>query len=195
MCGRLRVGKSFLHVCSLGRCSHVFGLLVRHTWPLAITLRNPIKCFDWAAIAADAFHFLRQPSRIKSLLTMFSYWISGGLLRIPHRLINFWCGKTGVTTMSTLSISKTPNDLASQSPVNSRGLRMGEVIPHLVGHTLNEVERELILHTLTHYCGSRTRSASVLGISIRCMRNKIHEYEFLGIAVAAPGEPRIPVGH
>src|SRR5665811_411961 len=36
MCGRLRVGKGFLHVCSIGRCSHVFGLLVRHTWPLAI---------------------------------------------------------------------------------------------------------------------------------------------------------------
>ena len=35
MCGRLRVGKSFLHVCSIGRCSHVFGLLV-HTRPLAI---------------------------------------------------------------------------------------------------------------------------------------------------------------
>ena len=26
MCGRLQVGKSFLHVCSIGRCSHVFGL-------------------------------------------------------------------------------------------------------------------------------------------------------------------------
>jgi hypothetical protein len=26
MCGRLRVGKSILHVCSVGRCSHVFGL-------------------------------------------------------------------------------------------------------------------------------------------------------------------------
>jgi hypothetical protein len=25
MCGRLRVGKGFLHVCSIGRCSHVFG--------------------------------------------------------------------------------------------------------------------------------------------------------------------------
>ena len=35
-CGRLRVGKSFLHACSIGRCSHVFGLLVRHTGPLAI---------------------------------------------------------------------------------------------------------------------------------------------------------------
>ena len=36
MCGRFRVGKNFLHVCSFGRCSHVFGLLVRHTGPLAI---------------------------------------------------------------------------------------------------------------------------------------------------------------
>jgi hypothetical protein len=31
MCGRLRVGKSFFHACSIGRCSHVFGLLVRFT--------------------------------------------------------------------------------------------------------------------------------------------------------------------
>ncbi len=31
MCGRLRVGKSFLHVCSIGRCSHVFGLWMRFT--------------------------------------------------------------------------------------------------------------------------------------------------------------------
>jgi DNA-binding NtrC family response regulator len=97
--------------------------------------------------------------------------------------------------MSTLSITKTHNDLASRTPVNSRGLAMDEVIPHLVGHTVKEVERELIIHTLTHYCGSRTRSAIVLGISIRCMRNKIHEYADLGLAVPAPGEPRVPVGH
>ena len=31
MCGRLRVGKGFLHVCSIGRCSYVFGLLERFT--------------------------------------------------------------------------------------------------------------------------------------------------------------------
>src|ERR1043166_513783 len=37
VCGRLRVGKSFLHVCSsIGRCARVFGLFARHTWPLAI---------------------------------------------------------------------------------------------------------------------------------------------------------------
>jgi hypothetical protein len=75
--------------------------------------------------------------------------------------------------------------------VDFRGLTVDEVIPHLVGHTIDEVERELILHTLIHCCGSRTRSANILGISIRCMRNKIHEYEDLGIAVRAPGEPRV----
>jgi hypothetical protein len=31
MCGRLRVGKGFFHECSIGRCSHVFGLCVRFT--------------------------------------------------------------------------------------------------------------------------------------------------------------------
>jgi hypothetical protein len=31
MCGRLRVGKSFLHVGSIGRCSRVFGLYMRFT--------------------------------------------------------------------------------------------------------------------------------------------------------------------
>jgi hypothetical protein len=31
MCGRLRVGKGFLHVGRLGRSSHVFGLLARFT--------------------------------------------------------------------------------------------------------------------------------------------------------------------
>jgi DNA-binding NtrC family response regulator len=94
--------------------------------------------------------------------------------------------------LSKISGSKHP---AWRMSADSRGLTMNEVIPYLVGHTVEEVERELIVHTLTHYHGSRTQSASVLGISIRCIRNKIHDYEDLGIAVAAPGEPRFPVGH
>jgi hypothetical protein len=31
MCGRLRVGKGFLHECRIGRCGHVFGLSARFT--------------------------------------------------------------------------------------------------------------------------------------------------------------------
>jgi hypothetical protein len=36
MCGRLLVGKCFLHACSSGRSSLVFSLLARFTRPLAI---------------------------------------------------------------------------------------------------------------------------------------------------------------
>ena len=44
--------------------------------------------------------------------------------------------------MSTLSVTRTPNQLASGEFVNShRGLTMDAVIPHLVGHTIEEVER------------------------------------------------------
>ena len=75
--------------------------------------------------------------------------------------------------MSTLANTRTPHHPASQNPVDARGLTIDEVIPHLVGRTIDEIERELILHTLIHCCGSRTRSANILGISIRCMRNKI----------------------
>jgi Bacterial regulatory protein, Fis family len=39
------------------------------------------------------------------------------------------------------------------------------VTKRLVGHTLANIERELILETLRHCNGNRTRSADVLGIS------------------------------
>ena len=61
MCGRLRVGKDFLDVCSIGRCAHVFGLCVRHSRPLAI-VTFPVSLIGSgqpigkaALIAADAF--------------------------------------------------------------------------------------------------------------------------------------------
>ena len=36
MCGRLSVGKGFLDALRFGWCGHVFDLLVRRAWPLAI---------------------------------------------------------------------------------------------------------------------------------------------------------------
>ncbi len=63
----------------------------------------------------------------------------------------------------------------------------------LVGRKVEEVERALILETLTHCLGNRTRAAEILGISIRTLRNKLHEYRALGEAVpAAPGQMPIP---
>jgi DNA-binding NtrC family response regulator len=60
----------------------------------------------------------------------------------------------------------------------------------LVGRTVADVERDLILDTLDHCLGNRTHAAKILGISIRTLRNKLHEYTAVGIAVAEPGQAR-----
>ena len=57
----------------------------------------------------------------------------------------------------------------------------------LVGRTVAEVERDLILETLRHCLGNRTRTAAVLGISIRTLRNKLNDYAAAGVAVPRPG--------
>jgi DNA-binding NtrC family response regulator len=63
----------------------------------------------------------------------------------------------------------------------------------LVGRKVEEVEQELILETLAHCLGNRTRAAEILGISIRTLRNKLGEYRAAGIAVPpAPGQAPIP---
>ena len=61
-----------------------------------------------------------------------------------------------------------------------------EVIDFLVGCSLKQVERQLLLRTLSHHNGNRTRAAKLLGVSVRTLRNKIHEYEAHGVAVPEP---------
>jgi len=56
----------------------------------------------------------------------------------------------------------------------------------LVGHTVADVERELILETLRRCQGNRTRAADILGISIRTLRNKLHGYAQSGLDVPPP---------
>ena len=63
------------------------------------------------------------------------------------------------------------------------------ILEQLVGHTVAEIERELILTTLNHFDGNRTRASVALGISVRCLRDKIHQFRAQGIDVpeAHPG--------
>ena len=61
------------------------------------------------------------------------------------------------------------------------------IVKRLVGHTIAEVELELIRETLVGVSGNRTRAASVLGISIRGLRNKIRLYAACGILVPEIG--------
>jgi two-component system, response regulator FlrC len=82
-----------------------------------------------------------------------------------------------------------PADTAEQLPPPSTAdSPLTEIVRGLVGHTVEEVERELVLCSLSHYHGNRTCAARVLGISVRTMRNKIGEYAAHGTAVPAPGQ-------
>jgi DNA-binding NtrC family response regulator len=58
----------------------------------------------------------------------------------------------------------------------------------MVGRTVAEVERDLIIKTLQHCLGNRTHAANILGISIRTLRNKLKLYSEEGVAVPMPGE-------
>jgi DNA-binding NtrC family response regulator len=58
----------------------------------------------------------------------------------------------------------------------------------MVGRTVADVERDLIIDTLGHCLGNRTHAATILGISIRTLRNKLKQYSEEGFSVPAPGE-------
>jgi DNA-binding NtrC family response regulator len=47
---------------------------------------------------------------------------------------------------------------------------------NVVGRSLADVERDLILNTLKQCLGNRTHAANILGISIRTLRNKLNQY-------------------
>ena len=64
-------------------------------------------------------------------------------------------------------------------------LAPNEIVPLLIGSTVGEIERELVLQTLARCDGNRTHAARVLGVSVRTLRNKIRLYSADGIDVPA----------
>jgi two-component system, response regulator FlrC len=79
---------------------------------------------------------------------------------------------------------------APRAELISLGLSADELVSLLVGHSVEEIERELVLHTLRHFEGNRMHSARILGVSIRGLRNKINQYAALGIVVPESKQPK-----
>jgi two-component system response regulator FlrC len=70
-------------------------------------------------------------------------------------------------------------------PITAWHTAEGNILEGLVGRTLLEVERRLILKTLEHCHGNRTHTARLLGISLRSLRNKLRDYAAAGMPVPA----------
>ncbi|HYL46195.1 MAG TPA: sigma-54 dependent transcriptional regulator [Candidatus Limnocylindrales bacterium] len=75
---------------------------------------------------------------------------------------------------ATISRQHLPSDFGHARMASGEGLG-GVRFP--VGTTVDEVERELILQTLSATSQNKTRAAELLGISLKTLHNKLKEYE------------------
>jgi DNA-binding NtrC family response regulator len=80
---------------------------------------------------------------------------------------------------------------SQHASVQSAVVNAAAVTRGLVGRTVSDVERDLILDTLDHCLGNRTHAANILGISIRTLRNKLREYSDSGLTIPNHGEQRL----
>jgi DNA-binding NtrC family response regulator len=78
-----------------------------------------------------------------------------------------------------------PPPVAVSVPGSAPGVTMPT---GMVGRSVAEVERDLIIETVQHCLGNRTHAATILGISIRTLRNKLKQYTDDGFQVPAPGD-------
>lgn len=75
------------------------------------------------------------------------------------------------------------------APTETKTIQNPGAVETLIGRTVADVERDLIINTLEHCLGNRTHAANILGISIRTLRNKLNQYKDEGVKVpAASGE-------
>ena len=97
-------------------------------------------------------HFLQYdwPGNIRELENMVERWLvlyQGGFLTTSHLFLN-----EGAAVLPPASLGR----------------------PSM---SVREMERTLIMETLQAMNGNRTQAAKVLGISLRTLRNKLHEYQ------------------
>lgn len=80
-------------------------------------------------------------------------------------------------------LSRLRGERLSREGAASEAPSVGMAVSELVGQNIADVERELILKTLEHCRGNRTSAASMLGISVRTMRNKLRTFLSDGVPV------------
>jgi len=100
-------------------------------------------------------------------------------------------GSTRVSPVPSLGSAKAsagaPSPLVNPDPTSPDGNTVPGSV-ELVGKTVAEVEKQLIINTLEHCLGNRTHAATILGISIRTLRNKLKAYSDEGLSIPTSEE-------
>jgi DNA-binding NtrC family response regulator len=166
-----------------------------------VSLRIPALRERPGDIAPLADHFSRKYAEVNGLpfrplsphamLRLSAHGWRGNVRELEnamHRAVLLASGSEIGIEAIELGQSDAPVD--SPSPggrgLGEAGPASGTGIASLVGRTMNEVERDLIIGTLGHTLGNRTHAATILGISIRALRNKLRDYAAQGVAVPPP---------
>jgi DNA-binding NtrC family response regulator len=94
-------------------------------------------------------------------------------------------GVDGILTPDGARLDQARSPFGSGAAAHA-ALAAEQVTRSLVGRTVADVERDLILETLKHCLGNRTHASNILGISIRTLRNKLNEYAAEGVPIPPP---------
>ena len=78
----------------------------------------------------------------------------------------------------------TNSDTAAAQPAG----KMDKCVAIVIGMRLDDAEREIILATLNEYGGNKRRTATVLGISLKTLYNRLAAYQSSGaLSAFMPG--------
>ncbi len=145
---------------------------------------------DERSIGADAMKVLKAhtwPGNVRELENTMHRSVllaSGDEISAAAVLLPDASGNLAVTGSGE---SRAPEDAVYSAPQGDTSVDP-EVSATLVGKTVAEVERDLIIDTLKHCLGNRTHAANILGISIRTLRNKLNQYHADGVSIPQPGD-------
>jgi DNA-binding NtrC family response regulator len=94
---------------------------------------------------------------------------------------------SGMAQSTHQAAHKAPDPKGVSSAQQSSNSQNTAAVETLIGRTIADVERDMIVNTLDHCLGNRTHAANILGISIRTLRNKLSQYRDEGLDIPEAG--------
>ncbi len=135
---------------------------------------------------ADANDVARKPLGDDAIQKLLSYGWPGNVRELENTMHRAILMASGEEIDADAILLTSQDSVATSGPIDPMG--NGATGGQLVGQTVAEVERSLIIDTLDHCLGNRTHAANILGISIRTLRNKLKQYGDEGFNIPSPGE-------
>ncbi|HET9361529.1 MAG TPA: sigma-54 dependent transcriptional regulator [Vicinamibacterales bacterium] len=123
-----------------------------------------------------AEHFLTQTAALEgqtkqftseALAMLTAYVWPGNVRELKNAVYSAY-----ILAGSEITVDCLPVEIAMPEPTPAPGCN----IPVNIGMTAAEAERRLILATLSHFTGSKSKTAETLGISLKTLYNRLQEY-------------------